>query len=111
MIIQGTETITIRRKAIGGFDQHGLPVVTETSIDVANCLFWYGSTSEPVDAMRDPIDSQLVLCFPEGTTIEETDEFLLQGNTWVKDGIAVEYPQLWSGFVPGIIVNVRRRDG
>jgi len=111
VIIRGNETITIRRKSSSSFDQHGLPVVTETSIEVDNCLFWYGSSNEPVEVMRDPIDGQLVLCFPEGTEILDTDEFIVQGQSWLKDGIVVEYPQLWPGFVPGIIVNVRRRDG
>jgi hypothetical protein len=111
VIITGNETITIRRKAETGFDQHGLPSFTVTEIDVDNCLYWFGSTDEPVEVMRDPVDANLVLCFPEGTEIVETDEFVLQDNVWVKDGIAMEYPQLWANFVPGVLVNVRRRDG
>jgi hypothetical protein len=111
MIIRGDEPIFILRKTSTGTDQYGNPQKSVEEILIPDCLFWYGSTNEPVDVSRDPVDAQLTVCFPRGTVIHDDDEFEIRDTVWVKDGIAQEYSQLWPGFDPGVLVQVRRRVG
>jgi hypothetical protein len=111
MIIRGDEPIIIHRRSQSGTDEYGNPSWTTSTTLVRDCLFWYGSTSEPTDVSRDPVDAQLTVCFPEGTSVQDGDEFEIRNTMWVKDGIPNEYPQLWPGFTPGVIVNVRKRRG
>lgn len=111
MIIRGDEPIFIHRKTQSGVDEYGNPSFTTEEILVRDCLFSYGSSSEPDDINRNPIDAALTLYLPEGTVIEPEDVFEIRETMWVKDGDAQEYPQLWPGFVPGVVVSVRRRRG
>ncbi len=111
MIIRGDEPIFILRKTSTGVDDYGNPTYSTDEILVRDALFAFGGTGEPVDVSRDPVDAALTLYLPEGTTVLDGDEFEIRNTIWVKDGDPVEYPQLWGGFVPAIVLSVRRRRG
>lgn len=111
MIIRGDEPIFIHRKTESGVDDYGNPTHTVEQILIRDALFSYGSSGEPVEVARNPIDAALTLYLPEGTTVLDGDVFEIRGSMWVKDGEPSEWPQLWPGFVPGVVLQVRRRRG
>lgn len=111
MIIRGDEPIFIIRRVQTGTDDYGNPTYERTEELVRHCLMAYGASGEPVEANRDPIDAQLTLYLPAGTVVEDGDIFEIRGTEWVKDGDAQEWPALWPGFVPDVVVQVRRRRG
>ena len=102
--------MTIVRRTAGTADQYGNPTHTTQLIQVENVLVAFGSSSEPVEVARNPIDAGVTLYFPNGTQIHSGDEFEVRGERWVKDGD----PQVWptvNGFAVGVVVPVRRRRG
>lgn len=111
MIIRGDEPITILRHAVSGTDEYGNDTLSSQEILVRHCLFAYAGSSEPVEVARDAVDARLTLYLPAGTQILDGDVFIIRESEWVKDGDSQEWPQLWPGFVPDVVVNVRRRRG
>ena len=111
MIIRGDEPIVILRHSETGVDEYGNPTTTSEEILVRDCLFSYTGSTEPVEVARDAVDARLTLYMPAGTEILDGDIFVIRETEWVKDGDPQEWTQLWEGFVPGVVVNVRRRRG
>lgn len=111
MSLQGVETVTIRRTVDGSADDYGLPSHTVSTIDVPNVLVGFGSTSEAVNAGANPQDSAVTLYFPNGTLIEQGDEFIVRGEVWVKDGRQADWVSPFVGLVPGVVVSVRQSLG
>lgn len=111
MIVRTDEPIYIHRKTESGVDEYGNPTYTVEEILVRDALFAFGSSSEPIDVERDPVDAKLTLYLPYGTVIQDGDEFEIRETMWVKDGDPNEWQKLWPGFAPGVALTVRRRDG
>lgn len=111
MIIRGDEPIYHYKRTQTGVDAYGNPTFTKSSTLIRDALFAYTGTEEPVEENRNPVDATLTLYLPEGTIVGDGDEFDIRGTRWVKDGEPEEWPQLWSGFVPSVVVHVRRRRG
>lgn len=111
-MIQGNESVDIiRRSSNGGVDSYGNPVFSTTTVTISGALVAYGSSSEPVDVSRTPVDASLTVYLPAGSVIADGDVLVIRGEEWVRDGDAQEWPQLWAGFTPGVVVSVRRRRG
>ncbi len=111
MIIKGDEPITIiRRSSSGTVDDYGNAVYETTQIIIRDGLFAFSSTEEPVDVAREAVDAKLTLYLPHGTEIIDGDVFVIRETQWVKDGDGAGWPVV-NGFVPGVVVNVRRRRG
>lgn len=111
--IRGGETITIRRRSASGVDDYGNPTYTTTTITVKDVLIAFGNTDEPVDASRDPIDNAITAYLPNGTAVQDGDQFVIRGTNWVKDGDPQTYtnPFSGSGFDGGTILKLRKRVG
>lgn len=104
------ETVTIIRRTLGAVDDYGNPSFTTADITVTGCLVGWGSTNEPVSAESTPIDTQMTLYMPAGTSVQDEDIFVVRGDQFVKDGFA----QAWSSMLnvsKGVVVSLRRRDG
>jgi hypothetical protein len=104
------ETVTIIRRTLGAVDDYGNPTFTTAEVTVAGCLVGWGSTNEPVTAEGSPIDTQMTLYMPAGSTVQDEDIFVVRGDQFVKDGMA----QAWSSMLnvsKGVVVSLRRRDG
>lgn len=111
MGIQGEETITIvRRSSTGSVDDFGNPTWSTDEVTVSNVLVAFGSTGEPLDVSREPVDARLTLYLPHGTQILDGDIFTVRNSDWEKDGDSIDWP-IVGGFVPSVVVNVRRRRG
>lgn len=111
MIIRGDEPIWHYTRSVTGVDAHGNDTYSKTSTLIRDALFAYTGTSEPVEVNRNAVDATLTLYLPEGTVVSDGDEFEIRGSRWVKDGDPEEWPQLWPGFTPPVVVQVRRRRG
>lgn len=111
MFIRGGETIVIKRRTLVGEDEYNLPEYTTANITVRDCLIAFGSTSEPVEVDREPIDASLTLYLPPGTVIEPGDVFHVRSTDFVKDGDGQEWISPFDGFPSGVVVKVRRRRG
>lgn len=110
MNIQGLEPVTIIRRTAETVDEYGNPTYTTNEIVIDGALFAFGTTAEPLDTARTPIDAKLTLYFPHGTVIEEGDLFRVRDMVWMKDGEASAWPTI-DGFNVGVIVQVRKRRG
>lgn len=110
MILAGDEPIYIHRRTSTGVDDYGNGTFTTAPVLVRNCLLGYGSTDEPVDPARTPIDARLTLYLPHGTTVADGDTFEIRGKFWEKDGDALAWDTV-NGFEVGVVLTVRRRRG
>jgi hypothetical protein len=104
------ESVTIVTPTAGAADGYGNPAITTTTRVVSGVLVGFGATSEPALAGADPIASAMKLYFPAGTVITEGDSFLVRGDAYVKDGIAMAWTSR-AGVAKGVVVGVRRHDG
>lgn len=111
MFFKGNEPVIIKRREINGTDEYGNETYSTTEILVRDCLMGFGSTDEPVDASRKPIDASVTLYFPNGTVILEEDVFEVREKDFVKDGDPMDWKSPFSGWNLGVVVKVRRRVG
>jgi hypothetical protein len=110
--IRGGETVTIQRRTAGQPDEFGNKTYTTQNIVVKDVLVGLGTTDEPSDAIRTPVDASLTLYFPPGTEILNGDVFVIRNSSWVKDGEAANFTNPFGGsFEGGVVVPIRRRDG
>lgn len=109
--IRGGETIQIKRRSATSVDDYGNTQFSTTTITVKDVLVAIGSTGEPVDESRDPVDTQLTLYLPNGTAIQDGDLFVIRGTTWVKDGTGFQWVSPFGSQLQGVVVPVRRRRG
>lgn len=109
--IRGGETITIRRRSATSTDDYGNPVYTTTTISIKDALIAFGNTDEPVDTARDPIDNSITAYLPNGTVVEESDQFIIRGTNWVKDGDPQTFTNPFTSFDGGTVVKLRKRVG
>lgn len=109
-MIHGSETVMILRRTQNGVDAYNNPAWVTSEITFDGVLLAPGSSSEPVDPARDPADATATIYFPHGTVIEDGDIFAFHNGSWVRDGEADIYPAI-DGFIPGVVVKVRRRRG
>jgi hypothetical protein len=109
--IRGGETITIRRRSVTSTDDYGNPTYSTTTITVKDALVAFGSTDEPVDASRDPVDSKITVYLPNGTAIQVGDLFVIRNTNWVQDGQSQDWVSPFTGFDSGTVVHLRKRIG
>lgn len=109
--IRGGETVVIKRRTQDGVDDYGNPKWVTTQVVVRDCLIAFGSSDEPAEADRDPIDTSLTLYLPPATVVEPGDVFHLRATDFVKDGSPQEWVSPFDGFPTGVVIKVRRRNG
>ena len=111
MFFRGNEPIVIKRRSISGYDAWGNETYTTQEILIRDALIAFGSTDEPIDASRKPVDASLTLYLPSGTLIQEEDIFEVRERDFVKDGDPEEWKSPFEGWNLGVVVKVRRRSG
>ncbi|BAU99618.1 hypothetical protein [Aurantimicrobium minutum] len=104
------ESVTIIRRTLGAVDDYGNPTFTTAEVTVPGCLVGWGSTNEPVTVEGSPIDTQMMLYMPAGSTVQDEDIFVVRGNRYVKDGFSQEWTSMLN-VSKGVVVALRRRDG
>jgi hypothetical protein len=110
--IRGGETVVIKRKVgTGQRDDFGVPIFTTRNITVRDCLIAFGSSDEPIETDRDPIDTSLTIYMPPGTAVEPGDVFHLRATDFVTDGSAQGWTSPFDQMPVGVVIKVRRRNG
>lgn len=105
-----SQTIQIVREHNSVIDAHGNPVYSTNTVTLNNVLVAFGDTGEPADANRSPLDSRVTLYMPAGSEILDGDQFIIDGEHYLKDGIAQNWQSVTNNPV-GVVVYLRRRDG
>ena len=111
MFFRGNEPIIIKRQTITGYDDYGNEVYSTQEILIRDALIAFGSTDEPVDASRKPVDASLTLYLPTDTVIQDEDIFEVRERDFVKDGDPENWKSPFEGWNLGVVVKVRRRSG
>lgn len=111
MFIRGGEHVIIKRRTQIGVDEYGNERWETTDIHIRDALIAFGSTDEPVEVDRNPIDNSLTLYLPPETRVESGDVFHIRATDFVKDGIAQEWVSPFDSFPVGVVLKLRRRDG
>jgi hypothetical protein len=109
--IRGGETIIVKRRSKAARDDYGNSTYTSTNITIKGVLVALQGGSEPVDAERDAVDSQITLYIPNGTPIQDGDVFIIRNTSWVKNGMVQNWVSPFAGLEGGVVVPVRKRDG
>jgi hypothetical protein len=109
--IRGGETITVRRRSKTATDDYGNPTYTTTTITIKGVLVALQAGSEPVDAERNAVDSQITLYIPNGTPLQDGDVFIIRNTAFVKNGQIQDWVSPFAGLEGGVVVPVRKRDG
>lgn len=108
-MFQGNETVTVISHTAGTVDEYGIPTQSTTETTVQKCLVEFDHTSEPTTVDADPIVQSATVYLPVGTDVDRIDQFEIRGESWVKDGEAVQWESPFSRPIPFIVVKVRRR--
>lgn len=111
-MINGTETILIKRKEFLADDGYGNPVETEQEIVVNGALVAWGGTSTDYGTERTLITSAATVYLPQGTEIMDSDVFIVRGKRYRKDGEAQEWqPPAHFRVKTGVVVALTRAEG
>lgn len=110
-MLEGIETVVIRRRTKSGTDEYGAATYTTENITVDRVLVGFDQTDEPVDINGDPQKIGVTLYMPNGTIIEPGDDFIVRGEVFVKDGRAMDWIGPNNGLKPGVVVKVRQSLG
>ena len=104
------ETVTLVSAAVTGTDEYGNDVRSPTSTDLDNCPVWPTTSSEQVEG-RDTVTTGLTVVLPVGTPVAATDRLLVRGAEYEVHGAPERFQSPFTGFTPGLVVNLRRVTG
>jgi hypothetical protein len=85
---------------------------TEPSeVDVAHVGVEPRPSSEPVEAARNAVVAGFTLYFPPATTITAHNRVVVRGGTYNVLGDAADWRSPFTGWAPGVVVQVGRTEG
>lgn len=95
-----------------GEDAHGNPVPSWSEPVPQPVYAWApAGTSEPFEAGRDPVTWDLDLFAPPGFAAAPRDRFLVDGTEFEVEGRVRDFNHGPFGFMPGVVVRLRRVEG
>ena len=105
------ESITQVRRSSSATDVHGLPVYTETEIQLQGIVAARTSSSvTEADAIT--VTNGLTIYLPSGTDVQDGDRFVIRTKTYVIDGESFDWRDGLGNWNPGTVVNlVREKNG
>lgn len=105
------ELLTQIRLSSSATDSHGLPIWTETEIQLQGIVAARTSnTVTEADAIT--ISQGLTLYLPSGTDVQDGDKFIVRGKRYIIDGEAFDWRDGLGNWNPGTVVNlVREQNG
>ena len=84
---------------------------TPTEVDVAGCAVEPRPSSEPSQEARNATVSGFTLYMPAGTVIGPQNRVRVRGGTYEVLGEKAEWVSPFTGWAPGVVVQVQRVDG
>lgn len=106
----GSQTVFIVRRSQAGVDVYGLETYTTMEIKVSGVLVAPTASTDTVEVNRNPADDSFTLYLPIGVVIQPGDKFLIDGQSYDRDGRADSWISV-AGAPAGVVVNVKRRIG
>lgn len=84
---------------------------TPTSVDVTGVAVEPRPSGEPLQDARNQVTSGFTLYFPPGTTVTPQNRVIVRGSTYDVLGEPAEWTNPFTGWNPGIVVQVERSEG
>lgn len=105
-------TMTLVKRVLqpGVVDERGNDVYVEQNVDVPNCVFQPGGSSENL-AFADQTNSTDNVYLPEGTDVMYLDAIIYNGVKYEVVGVPLHWRSPFSGRVSPIRVDVNRVTG
>lgn len=82
-----------------------------TEVVVPGCGIEPRPSSEPTQDARNSVVSGFTLYMPAGTVIGPQNRVIVRGNTYSVEGEAAEWVSPFTGWNPGVVVQVERVEG
>lgn len=105
------ETVIVRRMSkTGARDEYGVAIRTPIETAYPNCATWSGPSTERNDNQTQVIAERTVV-LPHGTVVEATDTIVVLGKEYAVQGQPADDTSPFTGWAPGVVVELRRAGG
>ena len=84
---------------------------TPTGVDVEGVAVESRPSGEPTQEARNAVTSGFTLYFPAGTTVGPQNRVVVRGSTYEVLGEPAEWINPFTGWAPGLVVQVERVEG
>jgi len=105
------ETVTIRTPAVEADPYSSEPGTPAEDIDVDGVAVEPRPSSEPVQDARNSVVSGFTLYFPAGTPVSAAQQVIVRGDVYDVLGQPAEWRNPFTGWDPGVVVQVGRTEG
>ncbi len=104
------DTVILHRLVPAGRDEYGVTVRVDQPVTLERCATWAGPSSERTDNQTQvTVDRTVVL--PAGTTVLATDEVTVRGQRYTVVGQPADDRSPFTGWAPGVVVELRKVSG
>lgn len=107
------ETVTLLRRVETGTDRYGNPTFDWPlpGEELRNCGVAPRATDEPEEIARTPVYQGLTVFAPVGTVVGPHDRLIVRGEVFEVVGEPGDWRSPFSGWRPGVVINVDRWEG
>ena len=84
---------------------------TPTALVFTLVPVWPRTTAETAEPGRVPVVVGLTVVLPAGTAVTTLDRVTVRGATYDVDGIPFDWLNPFTGWAPGVTVDLKRREG
>lgn len=106
------EPVTVQARVVGSEDSHGNPIETFADpVTVDGCAFDPGGSVETLEPGREAVVTRPRVFVPVGTVVTARSLMTVRGLLYRVDGDPADYRNPFTGWQPGIVVNLERAEG
>lgn len=111
MTFPSGETVTlVKRELADAKDEYGNDIYTPVDVPVDGCVVWPRTSSEDVQG-QDTVTAGLTVLLPPATDASSVDAVIVRGDPYEIDGEPAVYHSPFTGFDPGVLINLTRTTG
>jgi hypothetical protein len=99
-------TVTFHTRTASGKDAYGNTTYAETNVDVPNCGFDPGGSTELVQG-QDMVRSQPTVYAPTGTVVGPIDQVTVNGTRYDVDGSPNTYVSPFTGWATPVVIRLK----
>lgn len=108
----GESVVRIRSAPTGGVDLYGMPVTSESEVDIDGAAFDPGDSEEDRTPDRDPVHTNPKLYFLRiAPDIVRTDRIRVRGVEYDVSSTPATWVDPWTGILSGMVVELTRTGG
>lgn len=106
------EPVIFEASVLGSEDAHGNPTTSWAApVTVEGCAFDPGGSVESVEPGRNAVVTNPRVFVPAGTVVGSRDRVTVRGLVFVVDGDPAVWRSPFTGWAPGVVVNLERVGG